>query len=182
MSGSAVELNLAVHGGQIIMQRATSCPQPSRSSAASELLQDAFPRARHPPTSIEEGISSEGFPAIPIDRAESAPLGLSTIPIDRAESAPLGLSTIVCLPKAVKGASFETQAVAPAFLRVELLDILAFPDIGVLILGKYLTAEHRVAVACTCTSGKEVTASEFFSENLLFADCPKLTDDVLHRL
>ncbi|KAK3232843.1 hypothetical protein CYMTET_56827 [Cymbomonas tetramitiformis] len=167
MSGCALELNLTEHGGQISMRRTTSCPQPSRSSAASELLSDAFPYAGHPLIRIEEDTSFEGFP---------------TIPIDRAKSAPLGLSTIVRLPKTLQGASFDTHAVAPASSRVALLDILAFLDIGVLILGKYLTAEHRAAVACTCTSGKEVTASEFFSENLLFADCPKLTDNVLHCL
>ncbi|KAK3287649.1 hypothetical protein CYMTET_4849 [Cymbomonas tetramitiformis] len=111
------------------MQRATSLPASIYSSAASQLLLEAFPHLR-----------------------------------------------------LVQGESLEAVEVAFASSRLGLLDILNQDDIGVLILSKFLTVEHRAALACTCTMGKDVTATQFFRENLLFADCLKLTYDVFKNL
>ncbi|KAK3268266.1 hypothetical protein CYMTET_23227, partial [Cymbomonas tetramitiformis] len=145
------------------MQRATSLPTSVRPSAAVQLLLEVHPHIRIPQP--EQGATYE---ALKIDRAKSAPVGPSTAKR--------------CLEAPPQGTYLEVNEVTPASSRLELFDILTVGDIGVLILGKYLTAEHRAALACTCALGKEVTATEFFRENLLFADCLKMTDDVFKNL
>ncbi|KAK3268263.1 hypothetical protein CYMTET_23224 [Cymbomonas tetramitiformis] len=145
------------------MQRATSLPTSVRPSAAVQLLLEMHPHIRIPQP--EQGATYE---ALDIDRAKSAPVGPSTAKR--------------CLEAPPQGTYLEVNEVTPASSRLELFDILTVGDIGVLILGKYLTAEHRAALACTCALGKEVTATEFFRKNLLFADCLKMTDDVFKNL
>ncbi|KAK3233295.1 hypothetical protein CYMTET_56394 [Cymbomonas tetramitiformis] len=145
------------------MQRATSLPISEYQSAALQLLLEAHSHIRIPQP--EQGATYE---AIKIDRAKSAPVGRST--------------TKRCLEAPPQGTYLEGIEVTPASSRLELFDILTVVDTGLLILGKYLTAEHRAALACTCALGKEVTATEFFRKNLLFADCLKMTDDVFENL
>ncbi|KAK3279656.1 hypothetical protein CYMTET_12476 [Cymbomonas tetramitiformis] len=145
------------------MQRATSLPTSVYSSAASQLFLEAFPHLQI--ARPEQGATDE---VITINRAKSAHVG-SSIATHYLESPP-------------QGTYREVVEVTPASSRLELFDILNVADIGVLILGKFLTAEHRAALACTCALGKEVTATQFFRENLLFADCLKLTDDVFDNL
>ncbi|KAK3277903.1 hypothetical protein CYMTET_14123 [Cymbomonas tetramitiformis] len=145
------------------MQRATSLPTSVYQSAALQLLLEAHPHIRIPQP--EQGATYE---AIKIDRAKSAPVGPST--------------TKRCLEAPPQGTYLEGIEVTPASSKLELFDILTVVDTGLLILCKYLTAEHRAALACTCALGKEVTATEFFRKNLLFADCLKMTDDVFEDL
>ncbi|KAK3271029.1 hypothetical protein CYMTET_20601 [Cymbomonas tetramitiformis] len=78
-----------------------------------------------------------------------------------------------------QGASFDTQAVAPTSSRVEFLDILASLDIGVLILGKYLTAENRAALACTCTP-TSLFASYYFILPFLSLSCLPSLAPLMH--
>eukprot|EP00854_Cymbomonas_tetramitiformis_P001463 gene1463-2086_t len=81
-----------------------------------------------------------------------------------------------------KGSSPESKAVAASLPRLVLFDILACPDIAVLILSKFLSGEDRASLACTCALGREVAAAGFFHKNLLFADCQKFTDNALQSL
>ncbi|KAK3278366.1 hypothetical protein CYMTET_13689 [Cymbomonas tetramitiformis] len=145
------------------MQRATSLPTSVYQSAALQLLLEAHPHIRIPQP--EQGATYE---AVKIDRAKSAPVGPST--------------TKRCLEAPPQGTYPEGIEVTPASSKLELFDILTVVDTGLLILCKYLTAEHRAALACTCALGKEVTATEIFRKNLLFADCLKMTDDVFENL
>ncbi|KAK3276601.1 hypothetical protein CYMTET_15337, partial [Cymbomonas tetramitiformis] len=145
------------------MQRAISLPTSVYSSAASQLLLEAFPHLRV--ARPEQGATYE---AIKINRAKSAHVG--------------SLTAIRYLEAPPQGTYLEVVEVTPVSSRLELFDILNMVDIGLLILSKFLTAEHRAALACTCALGKEVTAAEFFRENLLFGDCIKLTDNVFNSL
>ncbi|KAK3266718.1 hypothetical protein CYMTET_24677 [Cymbomonas tetramitiformis] len=135
------------------MRRATSLPTSVYPSAASQTLLEAFPHLR-----VARPEQSATFETTKIHLAEPAPVGSSI------------------------ATHFMAAPVTPASSRLELFDILSVEDIGLLILSKFLTAEHRAALACTCALGKEMVTAEFFRENLLFADCLKLTDEALRNL